>query len=308
MAYNPTTGPRRLFVLAGMPRAGTTYVYHAFAAHPEAFVPYRKELRFFSLNYDRGRNWYARFFSQAAPGLVCIDTSPDYFMDVAALTRLLDFSPEIKVALAVRDPAAWAVSLHRQFGTLESDVPKFREFLMAAKYPDFDFSWWRRKPELRFSLRNGFVQSQLTAFREAFGERLLLYDFALFERDPPTVLRALESFLGMSPFFSTGNLPGGRINARGRGSRRWISYLSSRDILINIAGLLLPRQWLIGWRMKMDQAAPESRGKLTAGDTEDLTLAHSVLASDIAFVKSLFSESPLVLGNGCPYRAGDQSP
>lgn len=297
----PNPEPQRLFILAGMPRAGTTYAYHAFASHPEAFVPYRKELRFFSLHYDRGRAWYSRFFSQAPKNRLCVDISPDYFMDVAAPGRILGFSPDVKVALAVRDPADWAVSLHRQFGMLERNVPGFREFLIASKYPGFDFSWRRRQPELRFSLRDGFVQNQLTAFRDALGERLLLYDFALFERDRAAVLRTLESFLGMSPFFSAGNLPGGRINARGRRNIRWMSYLSSRDVLINMAGLLLPRQWLIGWRMKMDKPTPEARGTPTASDTEDLALAHRVLASDTAFVKSLFSQSPLVLGNGRPY-------
>ena len=300
-----TSRPRHS-VIAGMPRAGTTYLYHAFATHPDAFVAYRKELRFFSVNYHRGAAWYSRFFSKAAANLICVDASPDYFMDSAASARIRNFSPEIKVVLAVRDPATWAVSLHRQLGTIESRVPKFSDFLDKGEYPDFSFSWLRRQPKIRFSLKNGFVQSQLTAFRDALGDRLLLYDFDWFERNPLAVLQGLEVFLGTKAYFSKGNLPGGRINARERKYSRWLSYISSRDVMINMAGSFLPRKWLIALRMKIDRGSISQRRLLpVARDVDDLILAQNSLAADIAYVKSLFSESPMVLGNGCPYRRSD---
>ena len=43
-----------LFIVYGMPRTGTTYLYHALADHPQIYVPYRKESMFFSVNFDKG--------------------------------------------------------------------------------------------------------------------------------------------------------------------------------------------------------------------------------------------------------------
>ena len=302
MPTPPPPAPQRLFVLAGMPRAGTTFVYHAFAKHPSAFVPYRKELRYFSLNYQRGARWYARFFASAAPDAVCVDASPDYFMDTAAPARLGDFPGRLNVALAVRDPADWAVSLHRQLARHEGSAPRFSEFLASGTYAHFDLSRFRRNAELRFSIKNGFVRNQLAAFREALGERLFLYDFSWFERDPLAAMKALELFLGMKPCFSKDRLPQERINARTRRTMGWLGYLSSRDIVVNAAGLLLPRRWLISMRMRMDRAeASGSDSQPDALDQQNLVLAKSALAPDRAYVKALFSEAPIVLGDGRPF-------
>jgi hypothetical protein len=299
-----TAGPRH-GIIAGMPRAGTTYLYHAFATHPGAFVPYRKELRFFSSNYHRGTAWYTRFFAGTPADLLRVDASPDYFMDTSAPFRIRDFSPETKVVLGVREPAAWAVSLHRQLRTIEHNVPPFADFLAGAEYPDFAFFRKGRTPKLRFSLQSGFVQRQLRAFCDALGARLLLYDFAWFEHDPLAVMQALESFLGLTPFFSQETLPSGRINARARKSSRWLGYLTSRDTLIDTAGLIVPRRLLIALRMKVDRVSAAGDGPAqSAVDATDLGTARIALTPDLAYIKSLFATCPLVLGDGRPYRSG----
>lgn len=310
METHLTSPGSRHFVIAGMPRAGTTFLYHAFATHPDAFVPYRKELRFFSANHHRGTGWYSRFFSRGAANLLRVDASPDYFMDRAAPARIREFSSDIKVVLAVRDPARWAVSLHRQLATFERVVPAFRDFLVEAEYPDFVFSWGKRTSKLKFSLQSGFVQSQLAAFRNALGPQLLLYDFAQFERDPVPMMQAIECFLGIRAFFSKDNLPAGRINSRSRKSNHWLSYLTSRDVLINAAGAIIPRKVLVAFRMKMDRTSilghrPTAFDNI---DACDLALARKALATDVRYVNSLFAKSPLVLGNGRIFSEPSGSP
>jgi hypothetical protein len=298
----PDSGPAlrtRHLVIAGMPRAGTTYLYHALAVHPSAFVPYRKELRFFSAHYHRGPGWYERFFAGASPDLLRVDASPDYFMDPAAAGRIAAYSPSIRVVIAVRDPAEWAVSLHRHLGTLEWGVPEFNDFLHAAEYPDFGLSRSGPNRPPAFSLQGGFVQRQLAAYREALGARLLLFDFAWFERDPLSVLRALESFLGLDTHFAPSNLPAGRINARTRETRRWFNYLASRDILVNAAGAVLPRKLVLALRLKADRASvARQRTAPSPEDGADLAAARLALAPDTAAVAALFARGPVVLGDG----------
>jgi hypothetical protein len=57
-----TVAKQRLFVLAGMPRTATTFLYQRFQEHPEIFCPYRKETNFFSVNYAKGGAWYRDLF------------------------------------------------------------------------------------------------------------------------------------------------------------------------------------------------------------------------------------------------------
>ena len=59
---NKNLESKKLVVVAGMARAGTTFLYHNFMLHPDIYVPARKELAFFSYNYDHGYDWYQSFF------------------------------------------------------------------------------------------------------------------------------------------------------------------------------------------------------------------------------------------------------
>ena len=72
---------RNLAIVLGMPRAGTTTLYHWLGQHSQVFTPWRKELANFSRNFGRGERWYRRFYSGIGDGKMGIDASPEYFMD-----------------------------------------------------------------------------------------------------------------------------------------------------------------------------------------------------------------------------------
>ena len=93
-----------LFIVYGMPRTGTTYLYHALAQHPDIFVSYRKESLFFSVNFEKGLDWYQSLFADKRAGEIAADINPTYFMDDSSLGRVLDFKPDVKAVLGVRDP------------------------------------------------------------------------------------------------------------------------------------------------------------------------------------------------------------
>ncbi len=103
----------RLFVVAGMPRSGTTFLYHNLQKHPALFLPFRKESNYFFVNYARGVEWYRSLYRKITPDQVGGDISPFYFMDQRAIPRIAEFSPDVKVILAVREPAAPACSVIR---------------------------------------------------------------------------------------------------------------------------------------------------------------------------------------------------
>lgn len=297
----PSSSPQTLFVLAGMPRAGTTFVYHAMSRHPHVRVGARKEFRFFSLNYNRGVNWYERQFAGAQPATLWADFSPDYFMFDGVVARMRQYHRPMRVALAVRDPAEWAVSLHRHLQTMEWRTPSFLQFLKTGLYPNFRlFSAGNIPATASSALTNGFISRRLREFRNAFGHNLLLYDFAFFQKEPMTVMSVLETFMGVPQWFNGDRLPNERIHARGSQRLRPLNYLLSREIVSEMLARLLPRRILLRARRWKEQGMFPREKKAVSPDNEkeDITIAREVLAVDGSYVGSMFADAPVILGDG----------
>ena len=79
----------RLFVIAGMPRTGTTSLFHILGGHPEIFQPYRKEVGYFLFRHDRGPDWFRRVYRAMGPRQVGLDVVPEYFFSPCAIERII---------------------------------------------------------------------------------------------------------------------------------------------------------------------------------------------------------------------------
>jgi len=101
---------KRIAIVAGMPRSGTTSLYYFLGQHPSIFVPFLKETDFFSFNCDRGLEWYCDLFREMRAGQTGIDISPSYFYDPQAAVRIKAANKDAKVILAVRNPVEFVVS------------------------------------------------------------------------------------------------------------------------------------------------------------------------------------------------------
>lgn len=65
------------FIGLGAQRAGTTWLYSCLAEHPEVFMSRKKELYYFSKNYELGREWYESQFAEAAGARARGEITPD---------------------------------------------------------------------------------------------------------------------------------------------------------------------------------------------------------------------------------------
>ena len=66
-----------IIVIPGMPRAGTTFLYHNLQKHPSIFLPFRKEIDYFNRIYrHRGINWFHSLFKGIRDGQYAGDISP----------------------------------------------------------------------------------------------------------------------------------------------------------------------------------------------------------------------------------------
>jgi hypothetical protein len=93
-------------LLLGAPKAGTSTLAAWWDAHPQGYTARRKEVGFFTVEWERGPDWYREQFADARPGQVTCDASPGYMYDTTALDRIKDVLPEARLAMVLREPVS----------------------------------------------------------------------------------------------------------------------------------------------------------------------------------------------------------
>lgn len=283
-------------IVAGMPRAGTTTLYHNLQEHPQAFVPFRKETHYFSFNHARGITWYLELFHEVGPDQVGFDICPTYFLCSQALERILQFDSDVKVILSVRDPVEWALSFYTQVSSYSLRVPCFREFLQGYLFHFGDKA-------VQLELHNSFVTGIIQRYRDTFDDNLLLFDFGLFRRDRLSVLRAIERFVGISHYFEPGNFDEVIFNASNRRNSRLVTKALSREEVVSFLQLAVPDPLLRALRKRLELAGArkEVPSVYERHSPEDIRLAEECFAEDRLAVNALFASHGIQSGSGAPF-------
>lgn len=98
------------FLVIGAPKCGTTTLAARLGARPDVFVPVQKELRFFDEHWDRGLAWYLSHFATAGEAQVLGEATPTYMYSAAALDRIADTLPGVRLVAILRNPVDRAYS------------------------------------------------------------------------------------------------------------------------------------------------------------------------------------------------------
>ncbi len=279
-----------------MPRSGSTFLYHNMARHPQVFAPARKEIDFFSLYYDQGAEWYAEFFADMRPDQLGCDISPVYMLDPNVIGRIQELTPNAKVIIGVRDPVDFVVSQYTQVQMWGYGLPPFAEFVNR-------FMYRRGAVEVAVELQGRCaVPVMLDAYRAAFGERLFLYDFAAFQRDPVRVLQAIERFLELPAYFTAETAETNRINASARRNFKLLSFLMMRESLVSAVRAVLPDRAVGALRRAVDRwSRADADATESPHPPEHVALAERLFRDQRGYVTSLFESADLVLGTGQPF-------
>ena len=283
------------FLVAGMPRCATTYLYHNLAKHPSIFLPFRKEPAYFGTNFDQGIQWYQSLFRDRRAGQICGDVSPPVFFDDNAVSRIKSYPAGLKIIFIVRDPAEWALSLYAQFKSFTFNMPPFAEFLDG-------FIWANGNKKVPIRITNGHLVDRVNEYRAEFGRNLLLYNFDFFSSNPLLILNTIEDFLGISRYFEPGNFDDVKINASARRNVKLISYLLSRELTIGVIERCVPRRLTLFLRGRFDffSAAGGPSNRQYRHAEEDGRIAKELLADQRRSVNELFEAGPVQLGDGTP--------
>ena len=280
--------------MAGMSRAGTTFMYHNLQKHPQIFVPVRKELAYFAHHYDKGREWYEGFYDAAGKTQILMDICGIYFTDDNALQRIYEHNPDVKVILCIRNPNEWIFSFYEQYKG-NFDVPPFREFLKGC-------SIIRESKEVYIDFTNEKISKTIQAYKDKFADNLLIYDFKFFADDNLRALKLFEKFLNIPEYFREGNFTNNKINARGRKRNALFERLLQRTWFVEMILTCFPKTIILKLRERWERnsSVNESKPNLEFDD-EDHAAVNKMFKKDCAYISELFQESPVVLGTGKPF-------
>ena len=121
------------FVGIGAERCGSTWLHYLLNQHPEIYMPVqRKEVNFFSRNYDKGLKWYESFFpnnngtSYKAIG----EISPEYLNYPECAARMASTKSIHKLITILRNPIDRAYSQYGHLTRLRGYSQSFEDFLL----------------------------------------------------------------------------------------------------------------------------------------------------------------------------------
>lgn len=135
------------FFIAGAPKCGTTALYDYLSTHPQIYFPETKEPHYFSQDLPRfGWGWvngverfgselalgdYLRLYANVPPvKTVYGDASVMSLFSQVAVRNILDFNPDAKFVVMLRDPVDMAHALHSTW---------LKECIESE--PDFETAW-----------------------------------------------------------------------------------------------------------------------------------------------------------------------
>jgi hypothetical protein len=204
-------------LIIGAQRCGTSSLYKWLGRHPNVVPSLRKEVEYFSVDYERGEAWYRLHFPmtlrrRAATGLgrplITFEDSPDYLFDPRAPGRARALVPDAKLIALLRDPAARAVS-HYYLNARIGHEPLDLEAALRAE-DDRLAGGWNDIAELKdraFAMRSfsyvarGRYAEQLQRWFAVFprSQLLVLLSEDLFARPGDTYRRILD-FIDVPPW------------------------------------------------------------------------------------------------------------
>lgn len=191
-------------LLLGAPKSGTTTLAAWWDQQPRGFTAPEKEVGFFTVEWDRGLDWYRSRFAGAEPGQVTCDASPGYLYDERALDRIAAVLPGARLAVVLREPVSRVWSHWCYMAALGLETRSFERVLEeegadeSVTPPGFPISY------LQGSRYTRCLEAVTARFPR---EQLLVLLTDDLREDPVGAFAALCRHGGIEP-----GVPGGREN------------------------------------------------------------------------------------------------
>jgi hypothetical protein len=188
------------FLVIGVEKGGTTWLYMQLKHHPEIFLPESKEIHFFNKYnsnlvkhdyFQLGIKWYTDFFKQYQGQRAIGEVTPMYICDPEAPFRIQQTLPNVKLIVLLRNP------VHRAYS----------HYWMAKQknHTKFTFREVIQQKEPRF-IGRGLYYKQLKVYYALFPpEQIMAIFYEEVFKDPEYWLVQICKFLGVDESFYLNN-------------------------------------------------------------------------------------------------------
>ena len=202
------------FVILGGQRCGTSSLYKNLGQHPEIAPSLRKEVEYFTIDYDQGSGWYRAHFPlklrRAVAGmrgkkLLTFEATPDYIFDPRAPERIKRDLPDAKLIVLLREPVSRAYSHYHHMSRLGlEDLPFDRAIDAEESRLEGELDEMQRDPYARvlpfrrhsYATR-GLYADQLQRWFDLFPrDQILILMFDDLIADPEGTLHRIADFVG----------------------------------------------------------------------------------------------------------------
>jgi len=199
------------FIVAGVQKGGTTFLYQEMLRHPEIKGSLTKEVHFFDANYDRGVDWYSGMFPRPSGRSKTIlgEASPAYIFHPDGVRRIAETVPDVRLIVILRDPVQRALSHYKHERRLGFETAgSFEEALELedSRVSDEYDKLVDRSLSTSFAVghfgytRRGMYAEQLKRAVNLIGrENLLVLISEEMFADPVGATRTALDFVGASP-------------------------------------------------------------------------------------------------------------
>jgi len=212
------------FIIGGPPKCASTSLNFYLKQHPEIFMSPEKETRFFSLDYNKGIDFYLKtYFSGVTNEKMVGETTPTYFLLPFVAERIKQFNPAMKMIFCLRNPvdraySGWSMRMNNGTEHL-SFKEAFDENIKQRKTVDFvgetgaaqwlaDQKRSNRKEDtgLRTYIEGSMYAYNLQNYYQHFDKSQVKVIFLdALKNNLDATLKDIFTFLGVDPEFKVQN-------------------------------------------------------------------------------------------------------
>lgn len=202
------------FLIIGGQKCGTTSLYNYLIQHPNLIAASKKEIHFFSTNYDKGDEWYKSHFPRTKAfgnktDVITGEATPYYIFHPHSPARVSKTLPHVKIIVMLRDPVERAFSHYKHHVKLKVEPLTFANAIKAEPERLMDEldkmvqdeSYDSYYLQMYSYLARGVYVDQLKRWLDYYPkEQFLILQSEDFFRDPAGTFMKTLQFLGLPEF------------------------------------------------------------------------------------------------------------
>jgi len=174
------------FLVIGAQRCATSWMYFCLKEHPDIFLPFIKELHFFNNYYEKGLEWYKRYFNTWSGQKAIGEISPGYLYIERSPRLIYRHLKDVRLIVCLRNPIERAYSQYKKHLRSELVLDSFE----VAIEKDSQY------------IQRGFYFEQINRYLKYFPrERMLFLVYEDIQKDPLAFLKNIFSFLEVNSDF-----------------------------------------------------------------------------------------------------------